>query len=133
MTTEELKGRRIVLTIAGVSLLISAVTIATYVAVMGTGRLPAQIVRFLLTVGLMWWVYRGSAVAKWIVIVLFGLAGLYGLLVFLSGHRLAGAVGAKIGTLYLTLITPLITSPAVDAFLQYQRAGGRSADSLDDL
>ncbi len=126
MTPDELKGRRIVLTIAGISLLISAITIVAYVSVMGTGRLPAQIIRFLLTVGLMWWLYRGSAVAKWIVIVLFGLAGLFGLLAFLSGHRLAAAIGSKIGALYLGLITPLIKSSSVDAFLRYQRAGGRS-------
>jgi hypothetical protein len=121
-----------VLTIAGVSLLISAITNATYVAVEGTGRLPAQIVRFFLTVGLMWWLYRGSAIAKWIVIILFGFAGLFGLLVFLNGNRLAGVVGSKIGTFYLALITPLITSPAVDAFLEYQRVGGHFAGRSDD-
>jgi hypothetical protein len=124
MTPDERQGRRTVIAIAAATLIISAITIGTYVVVKGPDRLPSQVVRFVLTVGLMLWLYRGSAVAKWIVIVLFGMAGLFGLLAFVAGNRLAATVGAKIGALYLALITPLLTSPAVDAFLRSQRAGG---------
>jgi len=121
MTPEEKHGRKVVLVIIAGALILSAVIIGAYVVILGPQRLPVQAVRFLLTVGLMWWLYRGSPIAKWLTVVCFGLGGLAGLTSLLVDHRLAATVGVKLGTLYLSFAWSLVTSADANAFLQYQR------------
>jgi len=121
MTPEENHGRKIVLVMIAGALIVSAVIIGAYVAILGPRRLPVQAVRFLLTIGLMWWLSDGSPVSKWLAVICFGLGGLAGLTSLLFDHRLAATVGVKIGTLYLSFAWTLITSADANAFLQYQR------------
>ncbi len=59
-------------------------------------------VRFILTAGLCIWLYRGSRVARWIVIVVLGAAGLLGLVNFFSGS-FAAFVMAISSMAYLSL------------------------------
>ena len=121
MTPAVKNGRTIILMIIAGSLLLSAVIVCAYVAVLGTRRLPIQVVRFGLTVGLMWWLYGGSPVAKWITVGCFGLAGAAGIASLLLDHRLAATVGVKLGTLYLSFASTLVTSANANAFLKYQQ------------
>jgi hypothetical protein len=122
MTPEEKNGRTIVLMIVGGSLLLSAVITAAYVAVLGTQRLPIQALRVLLTAGLMWWLYRGSRIAKWTVVVLFGLAALAGIMSLMFDNRFAATAGIKLGALYISFASTLVTSANANAFLRYQQA-----------
>lgn len=129
MTPVEKKGRVVVLVIVWGTLFLSACVIGAYVAVKGTDRLPAQAVRFVLTAGLMWWLYRGSPTAKWITVVLFGLAGLAGLASLFLNHRMAILVGTKLGALYLSFVVTLVTSSPANAFLEYQRSGQHNVNA----
>jgi hypothetical protein len=121
VTPEEKNGRTIVLVIIAGSLLLSAIIIGAYCIVLGTSRLPIQLVRFALTIGLMWWLYRGSPAAKWITVVCFGLAGAVGIVSLLFDARPA-AVVIKLGALYLFFAWTLVTSANANAFLNYQRS-----------
>lgn len=73
-------GRRIVHNIAALIVLISAIVISGYVGAIGTDRLPTQLVRFALTVALAYALRTGRSGARWLTIVLMGLAGIVGLL-----------------------------------------------------
>jgi hypothetical protein len=119
VTPEETKGRTIVLVIIVGTLLLSAIIIGAYCTVLGTSRLPVQLVRFVLTAGLMGWLYRGSAAAKWITVVCCGLAGTAGIVSLLFDSRPA-AVVVKLGTLYLSFAWTLVTSTSANAFLNYR-------------
>ena len=83
--------------------------------------LATQIVRFGLTSLLMWGLYRGSGVARWIAIVLFGLAGLLGLSSVLQNELVAGVVGVTIGIVLLTIAGILLASKDVKAFREHQQ------------
>jgi hypothetical protein len=120
VTAEERLGQKVLIAIIAGTLLISATTIAASVALLGTGKLPTQLGRFLLTVGLMIWLYRGSTAAKWICVVLYGIAGFVGLLTVLSDHRAVRMI-VHMGTVYLTVVSVLVTSRSANAFLRYQR------------
>jgi len=78
-------------------------------------------VRIVVTVGVCAWLYRGSKVARWIVIVVFGSAGLLGLINFLSGGFAAFVMGIS-SAAYLSLAAVCLTSLNAKAFLQVQRA-----------
>lgn len=121
LTPDEQKGRvALSLFISGM-LILSAATIGSYVALKGPERLPIQIARFLLTAGLLRWLYRGSPVAKWIMIISCSSAGLYFLMVAFRGKVLVLKLGAGMAMLYFTFAITLLTSSNISSFLFYQR------------
>lgn len=127
MTDEEKRGRRILLSYSALILLTSASIIFLYVSQRGQERLPAQVVRFLLTVGLCWWLYQGSILAKWIMVVLMSAGGVLALMALFANSILVVAFSGGMAVLYLTFVVVLLTSPNVAAFLAYQRNRDRTS------
>jgi hypothetical protein len=121
MTAEERKGQTIILSFIALILLISLGVITMYVSARGTERLPAQIVRFVLTAALSFGVYQGSVTAKWILVVLMMLGGAMGLGAAFGGNPAALVFGVGLAAVYLSFAIVLIASPSVNAFLSYQR------------
>ena len=67
-------GRGLVLVAIGLILSSSVATIVLYIVVQGSDRLVAQVVRFGLTCLLAWFLWRGRAWARWVAVILFGIA-----------------------------------------------------------
>lgn len=67
-------GRTILIVLIALALLATLTVIAFTLLVAGPGRLPVQIVRFVLTAALLSCVYAGYPWARWLTVVLFGLA-----------------------------------------------------------
>jgi hypothetical protein len=122
MSEEAARGRRSLLWFLSGMILLSACVIGFYIAVKGTGKLPTQIVRFVLTIGLCCWVYSGSVFAKRITIVLAVLAGFSATVIgaMLSPFWLALGIGVM-GNFYTSLFHLLWRNADVNAFLAYQR------------
>jgi peptidoglycan/LPS O-acetylase OafA/YrhL len=119
-------GRTIVLVFIILILLVSVGVIGLYVSAFGTTRLPAQIVRFLLTAALCFWLYQGSMAAKWIMVILLGLGGLLALANVSSDNPVAFAFGAGLATVYLSFAVVMVASSSVNAFLAHQRSPASS-------
>jgi hypothetical protein len=124
MSGEQETGRLIVLVHIALVVGISIGLIAWSLAVRAPERLPAQIVRFALTVALCFWLYWGSARAKSIAFVLCGLTGLGSVLALVGTIRTgAGPVQFSIfgamAAVYLSFAFVLIASPSVEAFFDY--------------
>jgi len=111
-------GRRLVLLVIVISLTFSVLVIVTFNILLGPENLPQQIVRFLLTVGLCAFLYKGANWARWVASILFGLAGLQGLiggLVALSTST-AGLLLIVMGLVYVASAIVLLFIPAVRAY-----------------
>ena len=70
------QGRIYIQIAAGVLLLTSILTVVAYVIRLGTGQLPVQLVRIVLTAGLGYALIRGKRWARWLTVLLM-LAGMY--------------------------------------------------------
>lgn len=120
------RGRAILLTLIVAQLGASALIIGIYLRSMpatwdspaGQAAVATRVVRFLLTVVLMLALYRGSTIAKWIAVALFGVA----LLIMIPATILA-PIMAPLTILYAAFIAALLVSRDVDAFLEDQRSG----------
>lgn len=121
MTPEESKGRQILLMQIGLILLVTFGAIGYHLSTEGSDRMANFATRFVLTTALCFWLYRGSVIAKWIVIVVFGITGLLGLVNVLSGSLVALALGGGLAAVYLSSAVILLRSSSVNAFLQFQR------------
>ena len=115
MEDQRATGRGLVLAVIVATLALSALAIITSNVVRGSERLPTQIVRFLLTVGLCVFLHRGANWARWVAGVLFILAGLAGLV---GGAALVtlsplGFVVIAMGLVYLASAYILLFVPAV--------------------
>lgn len=115
------RGRLIVIGIIVTTLVTDAVIIGFSLAFRGLDPFATQIVRFSLTSLLMWGLYRGNGVARWIAIVLFGLAGLMGLSNVLQNDLVAAVVGGTMGIVLLTVAGILLISKSVEAFREHQQ------------
>ncbi len=104
-------------------LAISLLTITLYVSSRGIEHLPIRVPRFALTVALCLWLYRGSNFARVICILLFGEAGIMGVegAMQSDGNVMALVMLGGMAISYLSCAIVLIASPAVSAFLEYQR------------
>ena len=115
METRTERGRRLVLCVIAASLTISVFTIVAFNLRRGTERLPQQVVRLLLTVGLCVLLYRGANWARWAAGILFAVAGLASLLggfrVLLNG--VAGLPLIAMGVVYVSSAAILLFVPAV--------------------
>jgi hypothetical protein len=117
-------GRLIVQTYIVLVLLLSATTIALYVAANGPSALPARLLRFGLTAGLCMWLYAGSPIAKWLCLGLFALAGSLLMVSFFSSEteNIPGLLYAGVmAAVYYSFAWMLAVSRDVNRFLDYQR------------
>ena len=125
-TPEQKAGRRILLAFLALLLLVPAGNIGLSVAARNPKHLPQQVFSFVLAVALFAWLYRGSAAARSITILLAGLGGLLTLTALGSENPVVTALAGGMSLLYLSFAAVLLKSAAVKAFLDYQR--GRSGN-----
>jgi hypothetical protein len=104
----------IVLAALGLILATSITVITLYIVKRGPDRLFAQTIRFALTLGIAYLVYRGWRWARWLAVILFGGTSLFTL-------TLSSAALSPIGLVYL-LSAVLLLSPAASRFLRDQEA-----------
>ena len=107
------RGRVLVLVALGAIVGVSLIVIGVFVHHHGTGRLPAQLIRFALTVVLAVFVYRGRPWARWVAVVLIGGAGL-----ILLTHSKSTPV-LVMGVVYV-VSAGLLVLPSATAFLTSQ-------------
>lgn len=87
-----------------------------------TARLPFQIVRVVLTAALCFWLYRGSVIARWILVVLLAWGGVWGLILAIgSGQPTVVLIAGGMAVVYLSFVCVIVTSRSVAAFLDDQR------------
>ncbi len=122
MTEQQHKGRTPLLCYSAAILAISVTTISTYVAVRGTGNLPRQFTRFVLTAALLLWLYRGSKVARIISIVLYSVGGLFAAgTLLISNGSLGYLLMEFMAFTYISFAGLLFASLSMNDFLTYQR------------
>jgi uncharacterized membrane protein len=114
-------------TMVGLSI---GITIA-YVLRVGTDSLPIQSLRFVLTILLVWLLYRGHAWARWLMLALAGVAVFIGMGVtqtlFSRGETAEGLVMALLTVGYFIVARTLLWSPGIGPFQAAQRAARASA------
>lgn len=121
MSERAQKGQIILLVYLVLVLLASVGVIAFYVSSRGTDRLPAQLIRFVLTVVLCIFLFRGSRIAKSISVVLFAIGGSLALNGVFQGSPLTVALSVGLAALYLSFAWMLLWSGSVNAFLEHQQ------------
>lgn len=121
MNDDMRRGRFLVVFYSLLMLFISVYVIVTYVTLKGTDRLPTQVIRFLLTAALCFWLYRGNRLVKWTMVVCLGLGGSGALIHLIQNPWSVFSVIASLAVVYLLFAGLLVFSPKVNAFLAYQR------------
>jgi hypothetical protein len=120
------RGKVIVIAIISAALGVSLVVGTVEGVVRGPQALVDNVFRFLLTVLLLKWLYIGNRFAKWLVVVLFGGAGVLSLVFLGSSEGLWSKLPfLLIGVTYLGAALTLIVSPNVATFLTAQRESRR--------
>ena len=103
----------------------SLLTILLFNLLSGSQKLPAQVVRFLLTIGLAVCLYRGQSWARYLMVFLFGLAAIMSL--FALPSVMANAHPVMIAYLvvmiggYAASAISLVALPSVGKFMMHQR------------
>ncbi len=116
------RGRKIVLAIIVATIAFSAFSIITFISAVGPQRLPFQMVRFVLTVLLGVFLYRGTKWVYWVSVILFGFAGVKGLMdAFLFGQTLMALGSVAMGIVYVLSAWVLVYSNNVRLFPEQQR------------
>jgi peptidoglycan/LPS O-acetylase OafA/YrhL len=122
MNEEVDRGRKIVLAIIVAAIAFSAFSIITFITTVGPQRLLFQIVRFVLTILLGVFLYRGTKWVYWVSVILFGFAGVIGLMgAFLLGDTLMVLGSVAMGVVYVLSAWVLVYSNNVRLFLEQQR------------
>lgn len=122
-------GRRNLVLFCIIALCFEAYLIFDYQINFFPRKLAPQIIRLILSAALFYWLTRGSNVARWIAVVLFGWGGVAGL------YALASA-GAWISdylpmfVFYLVFATRLLTSQDIHAYIRESTYGPESAQLL---
>ena len=118
METKPDMGRWLVLAVIVASLSLSVLVIVAFNIGRGPERLPQQTVRFVLTVGLCIFLYRGSNWARWVAGILFALGGLGSLIegVAALSTSMASLLLFGMGLVYLGSAVILFFVPAVRAY-----------------
>jgi len=127
VTADVKLGQTIVVLIIVTTIFLSLATIGLYYAFSGPAKLPQQTVRLILTLVLLFFLYRGSDVARAIAVVLFGagaLLGIVGGVSSLSTNSFAILL-ILMGGAYAAASIALIASKSVNAFLKAQRTSSR--------
>jgi hypothetical protein len=118
------RGRRELIVYSALVIGVSGATIVAINVVAGTADLPRQAVRFSLTCLLMWWLWSGSLIARWITVVLFGLGGLAASIMVVSAAAPSAFawILAFMQATYLPLALRLTWPTAVVDYLALRRA-----------
>jgi hypothetical protein len=117
------RGRLIVFGYLIFIMAISLGVVSLYLMARGvTARLPFQIVRVVLTAALCFWLYRGSVIARWILVALLAWGGVSGLILAIgSGQPTVVLIAGGMAVVYLSFVCVMVTSRSVAAFLDDQR------------
>jgi hypothetical protein len=107
---QEDRGCKIVLGIIGATVGFSALAIITFILSVGAQRLPLQVIRFILTILLGILLYRGTKWAYWVLVVLYGLAGVNALVggFLLLRNTLMELVSLATGVVYILSAVVLV-------------------------
>jgi hypothetical protein len=125
MVPQREAGRRLVLAVIVASLALEVLTIALFNLQLGPARLPQQIIRFLLTIGLCIFLYRGANWARWLAGVLFALVGPISLVLGLGTLPMTSGslLLIVIGTVYMACAVILLFVPRVRMYYGAGNAG----------
>lgn len=121
-----LKGKRTVISIIIVMLLIEIVTIAVTTPIYASSKgmdfasfkLTQGIVRFLLTCLLLFFLYKGHGWAKWVIAILSLIGGVFSLILTIGSFNI---VILLMGVIYTMISIVLIVSRDVKSFMKDQR------------
>ncbi len=129
MESQVATGRRLVLAVIVASLMISILVIVVFNISRGPERLPQQIVRFLGTIALCVFLYRGANWARWVVSILSILAGFGALLLGLDALSSSGMgfLLIAMGLVYVVSAGILLFVPTVRAYFSVEKT---DADAL---
>jgi len=117
MEPQSAAGRRLVLAIVVATLALSVLVDVMLITNRGSERLW-DIVRFLLTVGLCVFLYRGVNWARWVASILFALGGLRSLIGggTILARSMAGLLLLGMGLVYVASAVILLFVPTVKAY-----------------
>ena len=116
-------GQGLVIAVVAALISTSALVAVVYYFERGSDRLPSQVVRFLLTVVLCVFLYRGANWARWVAGVLCGLSGvgsMFGGAMLLAGGK-QGLPLLGLGVVYVTCFGALLLVPSVSAYFRRDR------------
>ena len=118
------RGRTIVVAIIVSTLTFSLLVAITYNLHFGPTKILIHIIRFLLAITLLWFLYKGYNWARWVNIVLFTMAGVFTILsgIELMTKFLFGLTMVIMSVVYLGSASFLLFSSNVTAFLNYQKS-----------
>ncbi len=119
-------GRIVVVTVIVIVVGISVMTILLYNLLLGNQKLPTQVIRLALTIGLAVALYRGHLWARNLMVFLFGIASVVMLVMLpklfylygepvIFGFVVATTIGYALSAIALTVV------PDVAVFLEHQR------------
>ena len=129
MSPQEERGQGIVLALITMILLATFSVVGLHLSSEGLDRILHHGVRLVVTGSLCLWLYWGSPIARWISIIVFGAAGLLGLVNLLSGSAMTIAFGGGLALAYLSAAIVLFKSPSVGKFFEHQRGARRGRTS----
>jgi hypothetical protein len=126
-------GRRLVVRVAAIGVASSIVTIVAFNVVLGSGRLPDQMVRFGLTLVLCFFLIRGHRWARWVSVALFAIAGVGSVVgaLALPGKSVGAIALFVMGAAYLYCSGVLLASGSVRAFFSTPQPSEPSVASPD--
>ncbi len=120
------RGGLVVLFVIGFVVTFSLLTILLFNVVLGSQKLPAQVVRFFLTIGLAACLYRGHSWARYLMAILFGLGAIVG--IFALPLTIANAPPVMLAYFavmiggYAASSISLVILPSVGKFLIHQQS-----------
>ena len=123
MSDQANTGRKIVITIIFATVGISLLVIITRNLLIGPQKLPQDVVRFIYTIVLAFFLYRGAGWARWVVVNLYGLGGIFGIvggMMLLATSRWALLL-VVMGVIYFLSAGVVLFSHAVKVFLAPQK------------
>ncbi len=158
MTADQEEGQVIILLVIALILAQSLSWFVLYVMAYATDFLATHSMGMLISVALCFWLYCGSSIAKWIIIVIHGIPGACGLLSGMilvafrdlvrhvsHSQRIPTELGQQLrdipvivalnvaaGVIGLTIACVLLTSSKANAFLAYQRRKRRKKQDWED-
>lgn len=127
------KGKKLVTSIIILMLLIDIFTIAITTSIYAvndminyaTYKIMQGIFRFILESLILFFLYKGHKWAKWLIIILLFIGGLFSLISFLANFSFIFFV---LGIVYIVISIILITSKPVNMFLEFQKHGNKFTD-----
>lgn len=133
----KIRGKKIVIGIIALTLLIDVTTIATNILVFAmngnighsTQEVVTGLIRLLLEIGISYNLYKGHNWAKWVLVVLLSLGGLLSLFLVLATFSI---LMLFLGIAYIAMTVTLIASKSLKEFMRYQRVGDSSYDNSSD-